>query len=769
MKKHKILLVDSDPKNLRILQNNFIEAHYEVDQAVTDSEAYKKIQECPYDLVISEVASQGIDGYRLLEQIQRDFVDAHVPIVFLTQKSDVYNRVKSFRLGAKDYIVKPIHVKEILARVEMLLSRLERRQEEATIAKKKFVGRLEDLSLAELIEAFGVERKTGTLSLFNENGLAGQVLFKDGSVVHAATAFLKAEDAVYKMMSWRKGRFTMLFSDVDVVDEIGMSNMGLLLQGAKMMEEREELLQQLPSLDAVLITTANFKKIIAKKDLATDLEQFIALFDGERSLGRIVDESPYDEITALKRILKLYRLGFLNVLKDFSAEPSDASLLAEEPFEPISAEMLKREEESFPALEATPASAESISREAELIEAEEESDTFTPRETMTTVAESGESDLDAEEEVAYDSFIRPPAKTFHPHSLQIDEDFVLREADKPELEEKIEFIPNSFDEETTMEPEPLGPIEQVIGPEALEEDKQWIEAEVEQEGERVLDLEAEPEDRGGRGPDEPYPQNWREELRETEDFAALLDRKQPVEDFEFLGEETDSELAHERSWLEEPSHLEEEPQNGEIKPEMPVGVEIPDSAVREAEVQSLFIKAKGGVLVLGTDTSERKKMLEILAAGKTKIMPAPLPEYSEISYGTAEFLGGGLLNLISLTLEKEFATLIDYFAPSILGYILLVDPSRADWNYYGYLIKVLRDKLQGPGMIVIQAHNGKSELLDTVTLRKKLSLKDSETIQVCGDLDQVLAKRIIFSLFEPYTRKREAKVTSKKQFTPSTK
>ncbi len=758
MKQRKILLVDSDPKNLRILQNNFIEAHFEADQAITDPEAYKKMQEKSYDLVISEVAGPGIDGYRLLEQIQREFVDGHVPIVFLTQKSDVYNRVKSFRLGAKDYIVKPVHVKEILARVEMLLSRLEQREEEVTIAKKKFVGRLEDLSLAELIEAFGVERKTGTLSLFNENGLAGQVLFKDGSVHYAATAFLKAEDAIYKMMSWHKGRFTMLFGDIDVADEIGMSNMGLLLQGAKMMEEREELLQQLPSLEAVLITTANFKKIVAKKDLATDLEQFVALFDGERTLGRIIDESPYDEITALKRILKLYRLGFLNVLKDFSGEPTDATLLAEEPFEPVTAEMLKREEEPFPILETKTTSVEEDVPETEMVEEDEVAGSFTPWENAATEPEPIEDEEPVEEETSRESFIRPPATTFHRHSLQIDEEFVLNEAAKPEEEERIDFIPNSFVEEEAAAQEPLGPIEQVIGSEDEGEVEHFISAKTEKSADEEFGL------------DEPYPQNWREELRETEDFASLLDQEESVEEMmNFSEEDAVSDLVTESEWQSESSYPVEMPKNGEIKPELPVDEEEQIGCPQEADTQALFKKAKGGVLVLGTETSERRKMLEILAAGKTKVMPAPLPEYSDISYGTAEFLGGGLLNLISLTLEKEFATLIDYFSPNILGYILLVDASAADWSYYGYLIKVLRDKLRAPGMIVIQARNGKTELYDLATMRKKLSLRDGENIQICGELDQILAKRIIFTLFESYTKKRKEAPSAESQLVTSAK
>jgi CheY-like chemotaxis protein len=360
MKSRNLLLIDNEPNNVRILTSNFEEAHYKVDNASSDEEAYKKILHNHYDVILSELFAADIDGYRLLERIQRDPSFSNVPVIFITQKSDVWNRIKSFKLGAKDYIVKPMHVKEILARVNMVLDRLERRNKEEVIANCKFVGRLEDISLPDLIEAFGVERKTGILRLYNINGLSGHIYFENGNVINAFTADLHAEEAVFKMMSWQKGRFLMFFCDVNVADDIGMSNMGLLLQGAKRMEQREELLKELPSLNAVLVTTTNFREILEKKELAPDLQYFVRLFDGERSLGRIVDESSYDEITSLKRILKLYKLGFLHVLRDFD-HPGKESDSEDRELEPVTEEMLIEEE-----------------KEVEPSEYEEEIDEFFP-------------------------------------------------------------------------------------------------------------------------------------------------------------------------------------------------------------------------------------------------------------------------------------------------------------------------------------------------------------------------------------------------------
>ena len=68
-------------------------------------------------------SSPGIDGDLLLKEVQRDSRMQNTSVIFLSVKTDVWNRVKSLKLGAKDYIVKPVHVNEIIARVSMILNR----------------------------------------------------------------------------------------------------------------------------------------------------------------------------------------------------------------------------------------------------------------------------------------------------------------------------------------------------------------------------------------------------------------------------------------------------------------------------------------------------------------------------------------------------------------------------------------------------------------------------------------------------------------------
>ena len=320
MDQQSIIIVDSDQKNLKVLDATFSEASFITATAKSDKEALAILDHGTFNIVLSDLNTPSIDGYQLLKEIQRNPSKGGRNVIFISIKSDVWNRVKSLKLGAKDYIVKPIHASEVLARVNMLIQRLQRNEKSLSSANSQFSGRLEDLAIIDLIEILGSEKKTGILTVHNENGHSGQIVCSQGQVVSANTQALRSEEAIYKMMHWNRGRFSMLFTDVLMEDEFTISNMGLLLQGAKRMDLRSELLKQLPSLDAVVITTSNFKKITSQKEMNSELKEFLTLFDGERTLGRIVDDSHENEIVTLKRMVKLYKLGFLYVLRNFSKD-----------------------------------------------------------------------------------------------------------------------------------------------------------------------------------------------------------------------------------------------------------------------------------------------------------------------------------------------------------------------------------------------------------------------------------------------------------------
>lgn len=311
MNEQSILVADSDPKNLQILKENLELAGFRVATVANGLQAWELIQKTAPSIVLSEVALPEVNGMQLLEKIHNNEQVAHIPLIFLTNKRELQDRVNSLKMGAKDYLVKPLHVKEVIAHIKMVLTRLDRRRLNGTNSYFKLMGKLEELSVFDLIESFGVERKTGILSITNAKEKTGQIYFKDGCVINANQGDFKKEKAIYQILPWIQGSFTMVFKDVNVPDEIAVSNLGLLLQGLKRMEQREKYLQRLPSKDMTFLPTSTFRNLLTKRKLSKDMVKFISLFDGKRDILTIIDSSSYDDLRTLELTVRLYKQGFI--------------------------------------------------------------------------------------------------------------------------------------------------------------------------------------------------------------------------------------------------------------------------------------------------------------------------------------------------------------------------------------------------------------------------------------------------------------------------
>lgn len=316
MNDQSILVADSDPKNLQILKENLEVAGFRVATVTNGVQAWELVRKTPPTIVLSEVNLPEMDGLQLLERIQNDAQLAPIPLIFLTNKRELKDRVQSLKMGAKDYLVKPLHVKEVIAHIKMVIARIERQRSNETNSYFKIVGKLEELNVFDLIESFGIERKTGILTITNQQKLSGEIFFKDGCVINARQGDFKKERAIFQMLPWTTGGFSMVFRDVNVPDEIAVSNLGLLLQGLKRMEHREKLLSQLPPANVTFLPTSTFKNLIAKRKMSPEMVRFISLFDGKRTVGDILNFSVYDDLRTLELTVRLYKQGFIKPTSD---------------------------------------------------------------------------------------------------------------------------------------------------------------------------------------------------------------------------------------------------------------------------------------------------------------------------------------------------------------------------------------------------------------------------------------------------------------------
>ena len=117
----KLLVAEDEPKTGTYLQQGLTEAGFIVDRVVTGTDALQQALSEAYDLLILDVMMPGLDGWEVLRMVRA--AGKEVPVLFLTARDGVDDRVKGLELGADDYLVKPFAFSELLARVRTLLRR----------------------------------------------------------------------------------------------------------------------------------------------------------------------------------------------------------------------------------------------------------------------------------------------------------------------------------------------------------------------------------------------------------------------------------------------------------------------------------------------------------------------------------------------------------------------------------------------------------------------------------------------------------------------
>lgn len=117
----RVLLVEDDRSLNRSLVAQFEEAGYKVDSALDGREGLYFAQEYPIDLAVIDLGLPSLSGVELIRTVRAD--GKEYPILVLTARDRWQDKVEALKLGADDYVVKPFHVEELLARVDALLRR----------------------------------------------------------------------------------------------------------------------------------------------------------------------------------------------------------------------------------------------------------------------------------------------------------------------------------------------------------------------------------------------------------------------------------------------------------------------------------------------------------------------------------------------------------------------------------------------------------------------------------------------------------------------
>lgn len=116
----RILIVDDDPVNVKILREILMNENYEVVTSTNGCEAFKQLKRGTWDLVIADVMMPKLSGYELTQKIREHYSPSELPILLLTARRQLEDMNIGFRSGANDYVIKPVEKLELIARVRAL-------------------------------------------------------------------------------------------------------------------------------------------------------------------------------------------------------------------------------------------------------------------------------------------------------------------------------------------------------------------------------------------------------------------------------------------------------------------------------------------------------------------------------------------------------------------------------------------------------------------------------------------------------------------------
>lgn len=184
----RVLLIDDEQFYFKLIRNALKEADYELEYAKTSTEGLARIPSFEPEMLIVDLKLPEIDGFQILERLRRDPKFGIVPVIVITSKDELSEKLRAFELGADDYLVKPFQPEELVARMGILA----RRGRALRIAQKEAIS----AKPATVITVHSLRGGLGSSSIVVNLGLAfhklwgKQTLLMDGVLTAGQVALM---------------------------------------------------------------------------------------------------------------------------------------------------------------------------------------------------------------------------------------------------------------------------------------------------------------------------------------------------------------------------------------------------------------------------------------------------------------------------------------------------------------------------------------------------------------------------------------------------
>ena len=172
----RVLLIDDEQFYLKLIQKKLQESDYELEYAKSGSEGLAKIKTFDPGILIIDLKMPEMDGFEILERLRRDVKFSTIPVIVITAKDELSEKLKAFELGADDYLVKPFQPEELVARMGILTRRGKASQSADDSASKRAAN-------ASVVAVHSLRGGLGCSSITVNLGLAFQKLWKKQTIL----------------------------------------------------------------------------------------------------------------------------------------------------------------------------------------------------------------------------------------------------------------------------------------------------------------------------------------------------------------------------------------------------------------------------------------------------------------------------------------------------------------------------------------------------------------------------------------------------------
>ncbi len=309
IKQVDVLLVDDDRTGLMILSRSLARANFTVATANSAAAALELLNNLRPEVILADVSMPGMDGFEFFRKVRAQGL-ADVPFIFCSGRDGASDRLVGLRMGADDYLVKPVVPEEVILKVRLQVTKMQylralkvalENKDSSSVMSGSFGG----ISVMDVLQTARMLGNGEYAVLFATEEDSGAVYLEHGQVLHAETGWATGHKAFTQLLTWERGKFNIENKSYD--DEPTLS--GAL---------EEVLLDHLAQIDEVQVLRGNIaaqgQRFVAEVNGAFLTENEILVCDllaAHSSLDAILANSPLRDKETATTFLQLLHKGII--------------------------------------------------------------------------------------------------------------------------------------------------------------------------------------------------------------------------------------------------------------------------------------------------------------------------------------------------------------------------------------------------------------------------------------------------------------------------